>query len=445
MGAPILESLFAIGERRSTVTRELRGALATFLTMAYILFANSEILHAAGIPLESAVAATAAAAAICSVLMGLIANVPIALAPGMGLNAVVAYQLAPATGSWQAAMGLVVIEGLAVLVLVLVGLREAVMDAIPVDLRRAIGAGIGLFIAFIGAVNARFVVVPPSTVAVLSHDQTAVMPPVMAGSLRHPDALLAVCGLVLTAVLIARRQPGALLLGIVATTLAALATGRAHLPANAWVEVPQLVTLGAANLGAVLRWTAMPLVLSLMMVDFFDTIGTATAISEEAGLHDAHGRIPRLKALLAVDAISASIGGLLGASSVTSYIESAAGVADGARTGLHSVGVGVLFAAAMFFAPIAGIVPAAATAPALIVVGFLMIGAITRIDFARVETAFPAFVTILLVPLTYSIAHGIGGGAICYVLINLLRGRPRDVHPLMYGVAAAFGGYFVMQ
>jgi AGZA family xanthine/uracil permease-like MFS transporter len=441
----ILEKVFALRERRTTPWREVRGGVATFLTMGYILFANPVILHAAGIPFDQAVAATAIAAAICSVLMGVIANVPIALAPGMGLNAVVAYQLTGAVGSWQGAMGLVVVEGLLVCALVLVGLREATMDAMPVDLRRAIGVGIGLFIAFIGAVNARLVIVPAGTLAALARDPGAVMPPVSAGSLAHPDARLALAGLVVIAVLLGRRQPGALLLGVMATTGVALATGQAQLPHGAWLSSPHLGTVGAADLRPVWQWTAVPLVLSLMMVDFFDTIGTATAISDEAQLTTAEGRIPRMRALLTVDALSASIGGWLGASSVTSYIESAAGVSDGARTGLHSVVVGLLFALTAFSAPMAGIVPAAATAPALIAVGFLMCSAITRIDFTNPDTALPAFVTIALVPLTYSIAHGIGYGLLLFVAIAVMRGQARRVHPVMYGVAAAFAVFFMLH
>jgi len=442
--AQLAERLFTLEARRTTVARELGGALATFLTMAYILFANPGILAAAGVPFESAVAATALAAGICSIAMGLIANVPIALAPGMGLNAVVAFQLTASTGSWQAAMGLVVVEGLAVLLLVLAGVRTAVMAAIPIDLRRAIGAGIGLFIAFIGAVNARLVVVPASTVAGLAHDASLRLPPVTAGSLRSPEALLAALGLLLTAVLLARRQPGALLIGILATTAAAVAIGQASLPVTAWWSWPRVTTAGAADLSAAMKWSAVPLVMSLMLVDFFDTIGTATAIAEEAGIVEPDGSIPRLKALLAVDALSASVGGWLGASSVTSYIESAAGVADGARTGLHSVGVGLLFLAAAFFAPLASMVPACATAPALIAVGFLMCGSLARIDFGEPGSAIPAFVIVLFIPLTYSIAHGIGFGSVAYVAIAALRGRARDVHPVMYGVAAAFIAYFVV-
>lgn len=438
-----MESLFHLQARGSTLAREVRGGTATFLTMAYILLANPSILGGAGVPAESALAATALAAAVCSILMGLVANVPLAMAPGMGLNVVVAYQLAPAVGSWQAAMGLVVVEGLLVLALVLVGIREAVMTAVPVDLRRAIGVGIGLFIAFIGAVNARLIVVPGGTIAALSANPGATMPPVAAGSLSHPTTLVALAGLLLIGVLLARGQPGALIIGIVATTGLALATGQAHWqPSGAWVAMPRMETFGAADLSAALQWSAVPLLLSLMMVDFFDTLGTATAVIEQAVLTDSDGRIPGLRRLLAVDAIGASIGGWFGASSATAYIESAAGVAEGARTGLHSVVVGGLFVVAAFLAPLAAVVPAAATAPALVAVGFLMCSAITRIDFGRIDTGLPAFLILLMVPLTYSIAHGIGYGFVSYVAIAACRGRARAVHPIMYGVAAAFAIFF---
>jgi AGZA family xanthine/uracil permease-like MFS transporter len=271
------------------------------------------------------------------------------------------------------------------------------------------------------------------------------MPPVGPGTLAHPDTLLAAGGLVLIGVLLARGTPGALLYGILGVTLAALALGRTALPEGAWVGLPRLETFGAADLSAAMALSAVPLVLSLMMVDFFDTLGTATAIADEARLTDAEGRIPALRRLLAVDALSASVGGLFGASSATAYVESAAGVAEGARTGLHSVGVGALFLLAAFCAPIAGIVPASATGPALIAVGFIMTLTITRIDFRRPDTALPAFVTLLMIPLTWSIAHGIGYGVLTYVAINLLRGRARDLHPLLYVIGAAFAGYFVIH
>jgi AGZA family xanthine/uracil permease-like MFS transporter len=431
-----IERYFDLPGRGSSVGRELRGAVATFLTMAYILFVNANILHDAGVPRDAAVASTALAAGVCCILMGLFANFPIALASGMGLNAIVAYTLTPQLGSWQAAMGLVVLDGLAILVLVLLGLREAVMQAIPRDLRLAIGAGIGLFIAFIGLANAGIVV---------NEDHTLVTH----GSLRTSSAAVAGIGFLVTAALVTRRVPGALVIGILVTTAIAFAwdarTRDLHLVEN-WPPTfarPSFAAVFQADIRTALQWRFVPLLLALMMVDFFDTLGSATAVAQEGNLIDDAGRIPGIRGILVVDSLSASIGGLLGASSVTSYIESAAGVAEGARTGLHTVFVGLMFLAAIVAAPFAGVIPPAATAPALILVGFLMMTQAARIDFDDLAAAIPAFVILLTIPLTYSIAHGIGYGFVAYAAIKLLTLRPRDVHPLMYATAAAFLAYFL--
>jgi AGZA family xanthine/uracil permease-like MFS transporter len=433
---------FDLRGRGTTTAREVRGGVATFLTMAYILFANPSILASAGIPFEAAAAGTAAAAAICTLLMGLGANFPIALAPGMGLNAVVAFQVVEQTGSWQAAMGLVMLNGCVVLALVLAGVREAVMRAIPLDLRRAISVGIGLFIALIGAVNARLVVVPPGSVVALGKDPLAAVPPLTHGSLHAAEPLLALAGLLIIAFLLSRRVPGAIVIGIVGATAAALVVGVSHWPAGAWVRMPRFDTVFQADLRSALDIRLLPLLLSIIMVDFFDTLGTVTAIAETGDLHDREGRIPALRSILAIDSLSAVIGGAFGVSSVTSYVESAAGVAEGARTGLHNIVVAALFAACMFAAPLIAIVPAAATAPALIVVGFLMCQQIVRMDFTALDTAIPAFLILLMTPFTFSISHGIGYGFVAYVGIKLLRGRPGDVQPMMYAAAALFVAYF---
>ena len=434
--------LFDLRGRGTTAAREVRGGIATFLTMAYILFANPSILASAGIPFEAAAAATAAAAAICTLLMGIGANFPIALAPGMGLNAVVAFQVAGQTGSWQSAMGLVMLNGLLVLALVLVGVREAVMRAIPIDLRRAIGVGIGLFIALIGAVNARLVVIPSSSMAALAANPLAAVPPVTHGSLDAAPPLLALAGLLIIAFLLSKKVPGAIVAGIVSVTAAAVLLGVSQLPTAGWVRMPGFDTVFQADLRSAFAFRFLPLLLAIVMVDFFDTLGTVTAIAETGDLHDRGGGVPRLRAILAVDSLSAIIGGAFGVSSVTSYVESAAGVAEGARTGLHNVVVAGLFGACIFAAPLIAIVPAAATAPALIMVGFLMCGQIVRIDFGALDTAIPAFLILLMTPLTFSISHGIGYGFIAYVGIKVLRGRIRDVQPMMYAAAALFIAYF---
>ena len=434
---------FDLAGRGTTVGREARGALATFLTMAYILVANASILSAAGVPADAAVAATALTAGLASILMGLGGNVPIALAPGMGLNAFVAFQVAPVAGGWRGAMGLIVLDGVIVLACVLLGLREAVARAIPVDLRRAIGVGIGLFIILLGLVQAQLVVVPASTVAALSEHPGLTLPPLTAGEWSAPGPLIAIAGFIAGACLLTLGRAGAMLVAIAVSSLLALQTGY-----MAWngtiVAWPRFDTVFQADIRAALDWRLVPLLFSLILVDFFDTVGTVTAIGEAAGLTGRDGMMPRFKQILAIDAIAAIIGGAAGASSATSYVESAAGVAEGARTGLHSVFVGLLFLASMVLAPIAAAVPAVATAPALILTGLLMCRDMGRIDIARLDTALPAFLTVIMVPLTYSISHGIGAGFIAYVAIKVLSGRIREVHPLMAVSAATFILFFAI-
>jgi len=425
--------LFNLAAHQTTITREVRGAIATFLTMAYILFVNPSILKAAGIDPSAAVAATALASALCCLFMGFYANFPLATAPGMGLNAFVAFTIAAKAGSWHIAMGVIVLDGLLMLLLVLAGLREAVMTAIPRDLRLATGAGIGLFIAFLGLVSAGIV------------KMNIADAPLQPGILTAPTTLVAVVGLIVTAALLAWRVPGAIVLGIAAATAVAFPLHVTSWNGFAWAR-PSFATAFHADVWGALHWHQLwPYLFAVLMVDFFDTLGTATAIGEQAGLVDADGKVLRIKQILIVDSIAAAIGGALGASSVTAYIESAAGVAEGARTGLHSVIVGCFFIAAIFLAPIAAVVPASATAPALILVGFLIMAQVTRINFADLETAIPAFLILIGIPLTYSIAHGIGYGFVAYVLIKLLRGRPHHVHLLMYLVAAAYAAYFVTE
>jgi AGZA family xanthine/uracil permease-like MFS transporter len=434
-----LLSRFQLAERGSTVGRELRGAVATFLTMAYILVANPAILESAGIPKAPAIACTALAAGVCCLLMGLVGNFPLALASGMGLNAFVAFELTHKTGSWQAAMGLVVLDGLLILVLVLLGVREAMVNAIPVDLRRAIGAGIGLFIALLGAANAGLIEQFPQPGPLLK-----------AGNFTSPVTAIAAAGVLLTAALLIRRVPGAILIGIALTTVPLLVWDKtrgsgkltaAWPPDFAW---PSLEIAFQARPLDVLKLEFVPLLLALMLVDFFDTLGTVTALSEQAELTDRDGRIPSLRGVLIVDSLSASIGGALGVSSVTGYIESAAGVAEGARTGLHTVFVGLMFLAAIALAPLAALVPTAATAPALILVGFLMCDGLRKIDFTNLSTGIPAFLVLALIPLTCSIAHGIGCGFVAFVVLKAAAGRWREVHPLMGVAAILFGVYFAL-
>ena len=452
----MLERWFELQRRGATLSGELRGGLTTFMVMAYIIFVNPAILSFAGIPalqdqgpsFPATQAATCLVAGAMTIAMGLVTNYPLAVASGMGLNAVVAFQLiAGMKLPWPAAMGVVVLEGLVITVLVLTGFREAIMNAIPAALKRAIGVGIGLFILFIGLVSAGIVKPGPPGV------------PVTLGDLSSAPVAVAVLGLLLTLWLTARRSSGALLVGILASTVVAIAVnritgGRAFpLPGQAvWPVVlvawPDFSSLGAGldfsvfvQVGVV---TALVTIFSIMLSDFFDTMGTVIGIGGEAGWLTPEGRLPRLNRVLLVDSLAAAAGGAAGASSATTYIESAAGVAAGARTGLASVVTGGCFLLALFFAPLAGVVPAQATAPALIVVGYLMSRVVREIPFADFEEGFPALLTLAVMPFTYSITNGIGAGFIAYCFIKLVRGKGREVAPMMYAASLAFVVYFVL-
>jgi AGZA family xanthine/uracil permease-like MFS transporter len=428
----LLERLFALRERGTTVRREALAGAVTFLTMAYIVAVNPGILKAAGLPVEATVAATCLAAAIPCLLMGLWANWPLALAPGMGLNAFLTFSVVVGMGApWQTAMGIVFVEGALIALLVAFGVREAVLRAIPGPLKVAIGVGIGLFIAFIGLQHAGWVVKDPATL-------------VGAGSFRAAPTIVASLGLLVTAALMARRVPGALLLGVVATALlAAIASvppfsaGLMRAP-DRLVALPDLSTFGRLDIPGALRLKFAATIFAFLMTDFFDTMGTVVAVGRQAGLLGRDGSLSRLNRVLLVDSLAACWGGLCSASSVTCYVESAAGVGEGGRTGLSTVVTGLLFLAAMFFAPVIGVLPEVATAPALIVVGFLMLSQVAELSFDRFEEAFPAFVTLLAIPLTFSIARGVALGFLSYVLLAVLRGRAREVPPLLWPIAALF-------
>jgi AGZA family xanthine/uracil permease-like MFS transporter len=434
-----LDSYFHITERGSTVGTEIRAGVTTFLVMAYIIFVNADILGVAGLDPGAVAAATALVAGVLSIAMGIFSNYPIALAAGLGINGAVAFGLVLGDGlSPAGAMGVIVLEGLIVFVLVLVGLREAVMDAVPMSLKRAIGVGIGLFILFIGFVNGGLIRQPAGDGPV---PVEFIFPNTAAAS-------LTLIGLVITIVLYVLKVRGALVLSILATTVVGLIMGVQALP-DTFSVAPSFATLGEFDLGEVfevLGWLAALLtVFSFMLTDFFDTMGTATAVVEQAGLIDDDGSIPRVGPLLLVDSAGAAVGGLAGVSSNTSYIESAAGVAEGGRTGLTSVTVGILFLISIFLSPLAGLIPSQATAPVLILVGFLMCSLIKDIDFGDFEEGFPALLAIILMPLTYSITVGIGAGFVTYVLVKAVRGKAREVHALLWVVAAAFVVYFAQD
>ncbi|MGX1129699.1 AGZA family xanthine/uracil permease-like MFS transporter [Streptomyces glaucescens] len=457
----MFERFFRVSERGSTIGREIRGGFATFFTMAYILVLNPIILGTAkdanGELLDPVqlTTATALVAAVMTVIMGIGGNLPLALAAGLGLNAVVAFQIAPLM-SWDDAMGLVVLEGLLICVLVLTGLREAVMHAIPQPLKQAISVGIGLFIAFIGFVDAGFVSRIP--------DAANTTVPVQlggTGTLAGWPILVFCLGVLLTIGLLARKVKGAILISIVTMTVVAIVVN-ALADVESWglttpewpdevLDSPDFGLVGdfslfgafsAPEVGVV---TVILLIFTLVLSDFFDTMGTVVGISTEAGLLDEDGKVPGLSRVLLIDGAAAVAGGAASASSATSYIESAAGVGEGARTGLANLVTGGLFALALFFTPLLTIVPLQAAAPALVAVGFLMMTQVKQIDWDRYEIAIPAFLTIAVMPFTYSITNGIGAGFLAYVLIKTVLGRAKEVHWLLWGTSALFLVYFAID
>ncbi|MFD6416641.1 NCS2 family permease [Streptomyces sp. NPDC060194] len=455
-----LDRFFRISERGSTLAREVRGGFATFFTMAYILVLNPIILGTAedkfGNKLDGAelVTATALVAAVMTLIMGVGGNLPLALAAGLGLNAVVAFQIAPLM-SWPDAMGLVVIEGLLICLLVVTGLREAIMHAIPAALKQAISVGIGLFIAFIGLIDAGFATRIPG--------ETGSVPVQLGigGQLSGWPILVFCLGVLLTVALMARKVKGAILLSIVAMTVVAIVIEQlADIDPLAWgltvpvvpddvVAAPDFGLIGAFSLfgafGEIGIVTIVLLVFTLILSDFFDTMGTVVGVSNEAGLLDEDGKVPHLSRVLLIDGAAAAAGGAASASSATSYIESAAGVGEGARTGFASVVTGGLFALALFLTPLATVVPAQAAAPALVVVGFLLMTQVRHIDWERFELAVPAFLTIAVMPFTYSITNGIGAGFIAFVLIKAVLGKAREVHWLLWLTAGLFVVYFAIN
>ncbi|WP_338675789.1 NCS2 family permease [Streptomyces sp. SCSIO 30461] len=455
----VLDRYFRIGARGSTVAREVRGGFATFFTMAYILVLNPIILggvedkygHTLSGP--ALVTSTTLVAAVMTAILGLGGNLPIAIAAGLGLNAVVAFQLAPLM-SWADAMGLVVLEGIVICVLVVTGLRESVMHAIPQPLKQAISVGIGLFIAFIGFIDAGFVSRIPG--------ETGLVPVQLGstGQLSGWPVLVFCLGLLFTCALMARGVRGAILISIVVMTLVAIVIDLlAEIDRNAWgltvpdvpsniIAAPDFQLIGQFSLfgafgeaGAV---TIVLLVFTLLLSDFFDSMGTIVGVTNEAGLLDENGDVPNLGRVLLIDGAAAVAGGVASSSSATCYIESAAGVGEGARTGFASVVTGALFGFALLFTPLATVVPAQAAAPALVVVGFLLMTQVRHIDWPRYEVAIPAFLTIAIMPFTYSITNGIGAGFLSYVVIKIVLGKAREVHWLLWTVSALFVVYFAI-
>ena len=436
-----METFFKAGERGSSVGQEIRAGLTTFLAMAYIIAVNPSLLTAAGIPAAAAVTSTCIGAGIMTILMGIFANRPLACASGMGVNAVFAYTLTGlAGGDWHAASAVIFIEGVAILILVLCGLREAIMDAIPVSLRHAISVGLGLFIAMIGLADAGIIVADESTMVAL-------------GDVFSPTFLVGLISIVVTIVLYAMNIKGSLLLGIVIAVVAGIPLGVTQMPAGI-VSGLDFTTFGApfqadeAGVMGIAKVVTNPTLLvfafSLMMSDFFDTMGTAMAVAKQGEFLEPDGRVRDIKPILIVDSAAAAVGGLMGASSITTFVESASGAADGGRTGLSSVVAGVLFIIAAFFSPLISVVSSAATCGALVFVGYLMMSEVTEIDWSDLLEGLPAFLIVAGVPLTYSISNGIGFGFIAYVVVAAVTGQLKKVKPLMWVAAFAFLIYFLV-
>lgn len=422
----LLDRWFQLGAHGTTVRTEVEAGVTTFLTMAYILAVNPQILAEAGVPVGGALFATAAAAAVGTLLMGLLANYPFALAPGMGLNAYFTYSVVLGMGvPWQTALGAVFISGVVFILLTLGRIRQLVITAIPMVLKLATGAGIGLFIAFLGFRNAGLVQASPATFVTL-------------GDVRTLPVLLALGGLIITGALMARGWKSAVIVGIVATAAGAYLTGVAA-PPTALVAAPDPgATFLAMDVRAALALGILQVVFVFLFVDLFDTVGTLIGLGNQAGYLTPSGELPRAQRALLADAVATTTGAMLGTSTVTAYIESATGVAEGGRTGLTAVTVAVLFAAAIFFSPLAAAIPAVATAPALIVVGSLMVRAVRDIDWSDTTEGMPAFITLLGMPLTFSIANGLTLGFIAYTLLKVLAGRAREVSPLVYVLTTLF-------
>jgi adenine/guanine/hypoxanthine permease len=420
-----LDRYFKLTENHTTLRQELVGGVTTFMTMAYIVVVNPQILAQAGMPAEGVVFATCISAAVATLVMGLYANYPIAMAPGMSLNAYFTYSVCLGMGiPWRTALGAVFLSGVLFVLLTVTRVREQIVNGIPNSLKHSTAAGIGMFIAFVGLRNAKLVVANPATFVGI-------------GNVSLPEVQAACFGIVLTLVLMARKVNGGILLGIAGTTLFGILRGIAHWPA-AWVSVPHPSgTFLQLDLRAALHLGLLEIIFAFLFVDLFDNVGTLVGVCEQGGFVK-DGQIPRVGRALLADGVGTIFGALTGTSTVTSYIESAAGVAAGARTGLSNVFVAGLFLMAVFFSPVAGAIPGFATAPALILVGALMTQSIAHVEWADFTEAFPAFLTMVAMPLTFSIATGLSLGVIAYTIVKVGTGRYREVSVVLWILTVLF-------
>jgi adenine/guanine/hypoxanthine permease len=424
----MFEKYFKLKENRTTVKTEVLAGITTFMTMAYILAVNPDILSATGMDKNALFTATALSAMVATLVMALVAKLPFALAPGMGLNAFFAFTVVLGMGySWQFALTAVFLEGIIFLVLTAFNIRELIVNAIPISMKHAVSVGIGLFIAFIGLQNAGVIINNDSTLVGL-------------GDMGSPAVLIALGGIVLTAILLSLKVKGALLIGIFVATVAGIPMGVTHLPEGHLVDTPPSLSpiFFKMDFSKVFTFDMLIVLFTFLFVDMFDTVGTLVGVSSKAGMLDKKGRVPRVKQALFADAVGTTAGAIFGTSTVTTYVESASGVAEGGRTGLTSLTVAVLFLVALFFAPLFTMVPGAATAPALVLVGFFMMSPILNINFNDFTDSIPAFITIIFMPLTYSIAEGIVFGMLSYVFLKVLTGKFKDISVVMVILSLLF-------
>lgn len=434
-----LESYFKLSENKTNPRTEIVAGITTFITMAYIIFVNPSILKLTGMDANAVFVATCIAAAVGTIIMALYANLPFAQAPGMGLNAFFTYTVCLTLHyTWQQALAAVFISGVLFIIITLTSIREKIVDALPQTLKFAISGGIGLFIALIGLKNGGIIVANEATL-------------VGFGKLIEPSATLTLIGIVITAILMAKKVKGSILIGILVTTIIGIPLKITHpVPISQLVGLPPsiaptflkmdfggLLGLGKAGVvGAIV--SVLMVVITICLVDLFDTLGTLVGTAQKANMVDENGRVKNMPKALICDAVATTVGSIFGTSTVVTYVESTSGVAEGGRTGLTSLVVGVLFLFALFFSGLVGMVPAQATAPALVIVGVLMLGSITKINFEDFTEAFPAFLTIVIMPFTYSIANGIAAGIISYPIVKLVTGKGKKVHPLIYILAVIF-------
>jgi AGZA family xanthine/uracil permease-like MFS transporter len=424
----MLEKFFKLKENKTTVRTEIIAGITTFMTMAYILAVNPDILLVTGMDKNAVFTATALSAVVATLVMALWAKLPFALAPGMGLNAFFAFTVVLAMGhSWQFALTAVFLEGIIFLLLTAFNVRELIVNAIPMNLKHAISAGIGLFIAFIGMQNAGLIVKSDATMITL-------------GNMGEHTIWIALFGLIVSGVLLALKVKGALLIGIFAAAILGIPLDVTHLPEGNWVSMPPSLEpiFFKISFAEIFSTDMLVVLITFLFVDLFDTVGTLVGVASKANMIDKDGKLPRVKQALFADAVGTTTGALLGTSTVTTYVESASGVAEGGRTGLTALSTAGMFALALFFAPIFLMVPGAATAPALILVGSFMLSPILKINFEDYTESIPVFLTVIMMPLAYSIAEGIVFGMLSYVVLKLLTGRTRDVSVVMYILAVLF-------